>query len=392
MRYKIWLVLVLFLLVFFPFQVWAIGELLPAGQVIGSDFLRTGQIVQVDGEIEGDAFLAGGLVTVNGVIHGDLFVLGGKVTVNGRVGNSIRIVGGDVTVNSQIGRNALLVCGNCTVTKQAVIDGSLLATGANMEVGATRVGRGLRFLGHRLYLDSEVAHEAFVVANREFILGPQASISGSLKYSGEREVQKHPHASIAGSVDYQKTLNDGNYPRFFGARQILDFYEEIEPLVDLLGFSVTVLIGFLLLGLFPRVFEKTAMAMENQPTTSLGVGLALALGLPAAIILFAITIVGLPVSAVLFLVGYVCWFFTQYLTAFFVGRKIMLPKFGERRGWAILLGLLLIWLLEAIPFVGQIIKAFLIIFTLGAAVLAYKQPEIVRSSFLREGNRRQSGR
>jgi cytoskeletal protein CcmA (bactofilin family) len=67
------------------------NELLPANTRIQSDYIRTAETIQIDGEIEGDVFLSGGVITINGKIGGDLFAIGGKVTVNGEVGNSIRI-------------------------------------------------------------------------------------------------------------------------------------------------------------------------------------------------------------------------------------------------------------------------------------------------------------
>ncbi|MCL4397943.1 hypothetical protein M1403_02860 [Patescibacteria group bacterium] len=363
-------------------------ELLPAGQSIDSDYFRTGQTVQIDGDIHGDAFLAGGVVTVNGKIDGDLFVLGGKVNVNGEVGNSIRVVGGDVTINAPVSRNTLLICGNCSVTKQSTIGGSLLVTAANLELSAAQIGRGFRFFGSRLYLNSPINNEAYVVANREFLLGPQASISSSLKYTGNSEAVLEPGATIAGNISYQKENPDTNYPRFFGARTLLSSYQRIKPITEVLGFVVSALIGFLLLGLFPRIFEKTVMAMENRPAASFGWGIIIALMAPLVVVLFAITIVGIPVSLVLLLVGSLAWVGAQYLTAFFIGRKIMLPRFGERRGWALLLGLFLIALLGLIPIAGALVKMLLVVFALGAAVLAYKQPVIIEPRLL--GHRRKS--
>ena len=175
----------------------AANELLKSGDVIDSDFIRAGDTVQIDGEIKGDAFLAGGIVTVNGQIDGDLFVLGGKVNVNGRVGNNVRVLGGDVSLNSPVGRNVLILCGNCTVTRQATVEGSLIGGGANLELSAAKIGRGFRFFGNRLYLNSEINSEAFVVADREFLLGPQASISGNLKYTGNQEAIVQPGATVA---------------------------------------------------------------------------------------------------------------------------------------------------------------------------------------------------
>ncbi|MBI4099394.1 polymer-forming cytoskeletal protein, partial [Candidatus Microgenomates bacterium] len=301
MRRLLVIVIGVFLLVgLWPRGVYAQGnELLKAGEIIESDYIRAGNTVQIDGEIKGDAFLAGGIVTVNGKIDGDLFVAAGKVSINGPVGNSIRVLAGDVTVNGLVGRNILLVCGNCSVTSSAVVEGSLLTAGGNLEVSAPRIGRGFRFFGNRLFLNSEVANEAFVVADREFLLGPRASISGSLKYTGSTEAVLEPGATVAGNISYQKQIQDESYPRFFGAKTILESYKKVQPLTQFLGFVVSALIGFVLLGLFPRGFEKVVSAIENRPYASLGWGAIAAVAVPVVAVLFTITVVGIPVAVVL---------------------------------------------------------------------------------------------
>ncbi len=371
----------LFLLIFFLLYapiVHAQGDqFLPTGQIIESDYIRAGNIVQVDGEIKGDAFLAGGLVTVNGKVDGDLFVAGGKVNVNGTVGNSVRVLAGDVTINGPVGRNILLLCGNCSVTRQATISGSLLTAGGNLELAAPKVGKGFRFFGSRLFLNSEVANEAFVVADREFVLGPKASVTGDLKYTGNNEAVLEPGATVGGSISYQKQASDERYPRFFGARTVLSSYEKVKPLTQGLSFLVMALVGFVLLGLFPRSFEKVVRALENRPYAALGWGVIVAIAIPVVVVLFAVTIVGIPVAVVLLLIAYLIWLAAQYLTAFYIGRKILLSRFGERRGWSLVLGLLIIFLLGLIPVLGGLVKMVLVLLALGAMVLAYKQPVII---------------
>lgn len=357
-------------------------ELLPAGQVINSDYFQSGQAVQIDGDINGDVFLAGGIIVVNGKINGDLFVLGGKININGAVENNVRVAGGDVTLNGSVGHNVFLACGSCNVTGQATIAGSLLVSAGNAQISPNKIGRGFRFLGNRLFLNSAINNEAFVVANREFLLGSQASISSVLKYTGNTEVVLEPGATVAGNIVFQKNNPRENFPRFFGARTILQSYQKIKPLTEFLGFAVSALIGFIFLGLFPKGFEKVANAIENKPVASLGWGVIIALGLPVVTVLFALTIVGIPVSLVLILLAYLIWIASQYLTAFFLGRKIMLQRFGERRGWALFLGLFLIYLLGLIPVLGNLIKLFLVLLTLGAITLAYKQPIIIEPNLI----------
>lgn len=354
------------------------NEFLATGKVIDSDYIRAAQTIQINGDIHGDAFFAGGVVTVNGKIDGDLFVVGGKVIVNGTVGNSVRIVGGDVTINGPVGRNALLVCGNCSISKEASVFGSLLVAGGNLEVNTPTIGRGFRFFGSRLYLNSIVNNEAYVVADKEFILGPQASISGDLKYTGSRSVIKESGATVGGTIAYQKSTVNEQYPKFFGAGTILNSFEKIRPVTDFAGFVISAVIGFILLGLFAKGFEKGISAIENQPYASLGWGVIAILLVPLVAILFALTIVGIPLSILLLIVGYVVFLAAKYLMAFFIGRRILMSKFGERRGWALVLGLFLFYLLGFIPVLGNLIKLLLTLFGLGAIILSYRHVEIVK--------------
>ncbi len=361
-----------------PPTVLATDELLAAGTVIDSDYVRMAETVQVDGEIKGDAFLVGGLVTVNGKVDGDLFVLGGKVNINGQVGESIRVLGGDVTVNTGVGRNILLLCGNCVVTQRTDIPGSLLVAAGNFELAASRIGKGFRYFGNRLYLNSEIAHEAFVVAEEEFLLGPKASVSGDLKYTGGKEVIISQGATVSGTILYQRAEDAEEFPRFFGAKALLESYKRVEPVVEGVRIIVSLAIGYLLLGLFSKWFEKVTMAISKRPVAALGWGMLVAAGLPVIAVLLAITIVGIPITVILAIIAYLGYVAAGYLVSFYIGRRVLLPRFGERRGWAMLVGLVIFYLIGLIPVLGQTIKVGLSIWAIGGAVIAYRQPTILQ--------------
>lgn len=378
MRYLFLILTIVYGLVSTAAPVLAQNELLPVGNVIQSDYFRTGEQVQVDGDIEGDAFLAGGIVTINGRVDGDVFVIGGKVTINGEVGNSVRIVGGDVVLNGPVGRNVALVCGNCTITKTASVSGSLLLTGGNAEVSAPVIGKGFRYFGGRLYLNSPIVNEAFVVANQGFVLGPQASVSGDLKYSGNSQAVLQQGATVAGRIAYEKIDQGENFPGFFGARGAFDVLDRLSPFVEFVGFLVSALIGFILLGLFPKYFEKVAMAVEKQPVASFGWGILVVIMIPLIALLLAVTVIGIPISLLLLIVGYLLFAAAQFVMAFVLGRLVLLKWFGERRGWAIILGLLIFFLLGLVPIFGRIVYVCLVLIGLGGVVLSYRHKEIIQ--------------
>lgn len=383
---KKWVFVTFFLLVsaLLPSRVLAQteNEFLPSGTEINSDYIRVANVVQIDGTVHGDAFLAGGVIIVNGKIDGDLFVFGGKVTVNGSVGNSIRIVGGDVTVNSVVGRNALLVCGNCLVTKQTFVSGSLLAAAGNLELSAGAIEKGFRFFGNRLYLNSEIANEAFVVSQQQFVLGPNASISGDLKYTGDKQAVLSQGATVSGSITYEKNNPEGDFPRFFGAKSIFDLRDRLSPVVNFGFLIISLLIGFLLMGIFPRWFEKSIRAMEKKPAASFGLGVVAIITVPVIALLLALTIVGIPVSLVAVFLGYAVYVVAGFIAAFFVGRTILVRYLGERRGWALAVGLVVFYLLGFLPYLGQVIRLLVTIFAIGGIVLSYRHPEIYETKHL----------
>src|SRR3989344_7228032 len=47
-------------------------------EVIDRDFFGAGQVVEINGTVNGDVYAAGGEVTVSGVVNGDVLVAGGR--------------------------------------------------------------------------------------------------------------------------------------------------------------------------------------------------------------------------------------------------------------------------------------------------------------------------
>lgn len=373
-----------YLFCFKPSIVLAVDETfrLDSSQVIDTDFVRLAKNIQIDGNIRGDVFLIGGSVTVNGNIDGDLFIIAGKAVINGNVQNNLRLLSADAIVNGQIGRNVLGLCYGCSFSKLSDINGSFIAVANSLDLGAKSIHKGIRFIGNKLYMNGIVSGDTLVVIDEEFLLGPTASISGNLKRAGAGQFILEPGATVSGIISYQQDDNASEFPRFFGTKALLQWQKKLKPITDLFGFVINVLIGFVLLGLFPKSFEKGITAIETQPYGVFGWGLLIAFMVPLLTILFALTIVGLPVSILILIISYSLWIVGQYLIAFFIGRKVLLKRFGERRGWSIFVGLLVFYLFGKIPYLGFSIQIMLIIFALGAMVLSTKHRTLIEENLV----------
>jgi hypothetical protein len=133
-------------------------------------------------------------------------------------------------------------------------------------------------------------------------------------------------------------------------------------------FGVMLLLGFLLLTLFPRRVDAVAAALQANPGKSLLAGLLGLLAQPLLTLLLAVTLVGIPLIAVQVLGVLVAYLLGITAAAVLLGRA--LPA-ALHRGTGILqlaIGLWLLLLGFAIPFLGWLLWATLVMATFGAVL------------------------
>jgi hypothetical protein len=119
-----------------------------------------------------------------------------------------------------------------------------------------------------------------------------------------------------------------------------------------------------------RAAERVAETAAERPWASLGIGFALAIGIPVVAVVAALTLVGLPFGLALLLA---MWFLASVGVAFAVfalGRRLW--KAPRSRWLALLFGWLAVTAVSAIPYVGGIVWALAAIVGSGAAVIAMR--------------------
>ena len=133
-------------------------------------------------------------------------------------------------------------------------------------------------------------------------------------------------------------------------------------------FGVMLLLGFLLLTLFPRRVDAVAAALVANPGKSLLAGLLGLLAQPLLSLLLVVTLVGIPLLVVQVLGVLVAYLLGITAAAVILGRA--LPA-ALHRGTGILqlaVGLLLLMLAFALPFFGWLIWATAVMATFGAVL------------------------
>lgn len=305
-----------------------------ADETVPHDLYVSGGRVQIDGTIQGDLVVAGGDVEIAGPVQGDLIVAGGNVTVSGPVTGDVRAAGGMVQIEGDVQEDVLVTAGRFT-----------LDTGA-------RVGQDLIFGAGQAAVDGTVTGG---------VLGSGGNYSSS--------------GTIGGTEDVTINVDEG--PTL------------VERIIDQLRRYITIiLLGLLLLWMAPRLFGAAARLLREQPLPSAGIGLATIAIIFIALFAMVLTIViaaialgwlgfgGLLATTVagLLLAGGVLVFVTM-VTAFYladavvgvtIGRWLLRGEQATRPVLTLLLGVLIVVVLTAIPYIGAVLQIVAVVFGLGA--------------------------
>ena len=214
--------------------------------------------------IDEDVTVTGGNAQIDGVISGDLAVMGGKVEVNGTVDGDVAVLGGNLDITGLIAGDAAVFGGN--IKNRGTIEGEL------------------HVIGGTVYLDS-----ASVVA------GDISMVGGT--------VERHEYAEVLGTVEsveikalekiMPRISRAFRLPRMLPGAQAFPRAVFLGMLVVLYFFNVLVAL------IFPKAVDRVKMKIEQSIWASVGLGLALQILFVPLIVLFAVSIVGIPLIILL---------------------------------------------------------------------------------------------
>jgi len=332
---------------------------------VGSDYFGAGGMLNLTDAVAGDAILAGGHVTTASEVRGDLVAVGGEVSIGGAVGDDLYAAGGSVQIDAIVNGNARVAGGDVSVGPATIIAGGVSLTGGQIKFEGV-AHEYLQASGGTVRIDGEVVGDAEVRA-KELVIGPTARIGGRLVYRGPVEPIVPEGAVITGGLEF----HEEDASRYF---------EDVQPGVrdaatgvgTFLWFVGVFVAGALFVVLLPGFTSEAAAAIGRKPLPSLGLGLAILVCVPFVAVVLLITIIGIPLALLLMSLYLLVLFLGWVTTALFVaqrGLEALRPGKPVTRGWqlfALLLGLLALWLLKQTPLVGGLVGFIALLAGIGA--------------------------
>ena len=320
----------------------AVGAGLASAQD-GETVARSGGTVIIgpDETVEGDLSITAGTAIVQGTVEGDLSVAGGDVLVEGTVNGDVNAFAGSVRVTGDV-------------------NGQLTGTSGNLFVGeGASIAGGIDYAAGNAVIDGTVG-DAVTIGAGSIAVGSNAVIQGDLTYDADA-IEVADGAQIAGQVNRDPGLVAA--PNVGVPTGVFSIY----------GFLVNLLFGTLLLLLFPMFTFGLAERVEDHPVVSGGVGLLALIVVPLALLLLAITIIGIPLAFLGGLLFAIVLWAAYVLGSYAVGAWLISIADSHNRWLALFVGLLAVAVVNLIPFLGGIVSFLVTLLGLGAFALQLRR-------------------
>lgn len=383
-----------------------------ADEVIKDDLYVGATNFTLEGTVKGDLFVSGETIVINGTVEGDLFAAGQSVVINGTVTDDVRIAGAGLQLGEKavIGGDLLGGSASMEAKKGSVVEGDFLYGGAQALLAGDVTGDamfGAGALELRGAIGGDVTAEVGSAEDAGappssymwqtgisvpsvapgFTIDEKATIGGDLVYTQSKDIEI-PADAVSGKVTRKEPVADVNvqYTPPTAAEKAASWS------FDLLRSIVTlVLFGLLLAWLAPKFMQSVMDKIQTTPAASLGWGVvSYAAFFFTLLVIFTAMIVGGVAFGVLTLGGIsgtIVWlgilsifalivgfvlvtaFFTKIVVAWMGGKWIMgriNPALAEHKVWPLLVGVVIVALAVALPFIGWIFGLLVMFLGLGA--------------------------
>jgi len=258
-------------------------------EVIADDVFATGELIRVEGTIDGDLYAAAETVDIQGTVTGDVLAAGGKVIVSGSVGDDVMAVGGTITLSGADVKGSVRSFGGTVIIDNKTTIAETLVFGAGEADINGRVVRNVVGGAGETTVNLSVGRDVWIGAS-EVTVGPDAVVGGAFKYSAENDAIVNGKAQILGGITRELSPGEESGRK--------DVSRQVGMGVGFAFWSyfAALLVGFVLLRIFGSKLHDVSSYIQKSPLKTFVWGFVSLLLTPVALFIIATTIVGIPLA------------------------------------------------------------------------------------------------
>ncbi len=340
---------------------------------VGGDAYVSGSSATLSSPAPRDAFVSGFSSYVSERVEKDLGISGFSVGVNAPVGKNAYAAGFSVDISQSIGEDLTAAGFNIHTGPQASVSGNARLAAGNITIDGPISG-SLIAVGGNITLNSSIGGDTVLTVNK-LAFGSAAKIGGTLIYNAVEPIVIPASVIAPEKVRFEKMTPAAT------TQSVRETFDKSMPwtgvgiagiiMVLLMSIAFLVLVAAMLLSFAPEMMERLKNDAISAPIKTMTLG---ALGLSACIGLVpvsAITLIGIPLIPLAILASFVFWLLGYIVGAYalamwVVGGFRQVPHSTGGRLLLVTIALLIIAILNSIPFIGWIFNLAVMFLGLGA--------------------------
>ncbi len=345
---KKYIKLILFLFVFIPFT-----NVIATDEVIDNFETVIEENINYDKAVNGSSVQMGNNVSVKGSTRGVGITLGNTVKFNG------------ITDYAVIAGNTVDVDG--TIANDGLISGNLI----NFSESFT-ANRDIFIFGNEITLDGTFDRDVVIYGSKVIING---NIKNNLTIKASN-IEIKSTAIVAGVLKYNKDATINNKSDNINQTELSAEFIYKNTFTDTIIMTLHSLAGLLIVYIvlvlvFPSLFEFISNKTQNLKVVDvlslLGLGALILIVVPIIVILLITLIFGIPLSLLLLTSYIVVIYLSKMFVGYVVGNFIWNKYIKRDRNHLLvgLLGISIIYVILLIPYLGDFVSLFSLLFGIG---------------------------
>ncbi len=335
---------------------------IPKNETVNESILLGGNSITIDGIVDGDVFCGGQDIVINGVVNGDVICGGQSIIISGQIKGNVRAAGQTVLINGIVDRNVNLFGQQVRMSSSSAIAGEAFIGSQNADIDGS-IGKKLSGGAQSLNINGAV-DDVYIEAQNVSV-GSTANIKKNLTYVSDTKAEIATSSSVQGTTLQKvppKATSKGP------AERNREVWSSVWSAARVTSLIAQIILAFIVLYFIPKHIKKASLTMQERISPTFGYGLLILFLAPIIMVVFVLTIIGIPLAMILLLLFMVSFLISRILVAMVVGRVLLERFWADKKDnnyWTAGVGLTAMWIIFSIPFIGGLLGFISLIWGLG---------------------------
>lgn len=334
---------------------------LAQGETLTAPLVLMATDIRIQGEAGDDLFLTGTVIELSGACRTDVWAAGATITVTGSIQEHARFYSRQsIEVDGTIGRGLWAVADTVRLSEKSAVQGPVHLVADNAILLGTVRGP-LHIRARQVTLAGAIEGTVTVTAD-DLLVQPDCVLGGDLVYTTPRDLVLDPAVKIGGVVRKGEPVAAA----------------APSPWTRLALFLSALCVGLPFMLIFPRFSGAAVRKLRAAPWRCVLAGALATAGLPLAVFLCFLSLLGIPLALVLGGAFALFGYLSQFIVALLLGSLLLRTRGTQsfRRAFSALsIGLLAVYLAFMVPGYATTVMMMVLMPGLGALILALIERE-----------------